>query len=652
MEDTGRSTTITLTTEELERLIQAGVARAMEQQQRMLADRPTQEPAISGSGHPVDPGRGVEPITHPDVGKRSDTIGPAPNAPIPFHRALFRTPSEEGGRARRDRGSSSDEALERDARKGKAPRDGDSPERINDQFSRGIMEDPLPRHYTPLAIGEYNGSADPDDHLAKFDNAATLHQYTDGVKCRPPTSENERQLVFTEARSPRSAQSIHSTIFNQTAMDIPAVSSEVLVNAFTQGLVEGEFFRSIICRPPKDFPHLQRKATEYINVEEAQAARRKETPAEPQLVADRRRPSNHQPPTGPRVAGLQPYPESRTHAVHMEAAQLKKGKKWTPMFCKFHQSGTHNTWECLGDPNVHRPAPKEYRRRSPTPDRQHERRIDRKTEGRMAHKPREHHPRERNPTHTSTDRNKHSVREEENRRNASRGEIGMILGGPTEGDSNLVRKGHARQLTIYAVGCSKEKAVGTEISFGPKDLEGIEIPHDEALIIKAVIANYTIRRTFIDTGSSVNIIFKQAFDLLQIDQAKLLPMATPLYGFTGNEVSPIGQTRLVVSLGEEPLIRTRTTNFIMVDAPSAYNMILGRLALNEFRAVVSTYCKKIKFPVGNLVGEVRGDQAAARRCYVEMVKADTKAARKCPRLEVNAIREKPPPLVYDNKKEV
>ncbi|XP_042380412.1 uncharacterized protein LOC121972856 [Zingiber officinale] len=358
-------------------------------------------------------------------------------------------------------------------------------------------------------------------------------------------------------------------------MDIPAVSSEVLVNAFTQGLVEGEFFRSLIRRPPKDFAHLQRKATEYINVEEAQATRRKEAPAEPQLAADRRRPSNHQPPTVPRTAGSQSYPEQRMHAVHMEVAQLKKGKKWTPMFCKFHQSGTHNTWECRGDPNVHRPAPKEYRRRSPTPDRQPERRIDRKTEGRRAHEPREHHPRERNPTHASADQNRHSVREEENRRNTSRGEIGMISGGPTWGDSNRARKGHARQLTIYVVGYSKEKAEGPEINFGSKDLEGIEIPHDDALIIKTVIVNYTIRQTFIGTGSSVNIIFKQAFDLLQIDRAELLPMATPLYGFTGNEVSPIWQTRLVVSLGEEPLIRTRTTNFIVVDAPSPYNVILG-----------------------------------------------------------------------------
>ncbi|XP_042460435.1 uncharacterized protein LOC122043944 [Zingiber officinale] len=435
-------------------------------------------------------------------------------------------------------------------------------------------------------------------------------------------------------------------------MDIPAVSSDVLVNAFTQGLVEGEFFRSLIRRPPRDFAHLQKKATKYINVEEAQAVHRKEAPAEPHVSSDRKVPSSHQPPKGPRAARAPQYPEPRTHAVHVETNRQKKGKKWTPMFCKFHQSGTHNTWECHGDPIVHQPKPREYRHRSLTPNRHPKRKAEQRIGGQRTRERQEHHSRDRNPARVSIERNRHSTQEEENRRNASPGEIGMISGGPTRGDSNRARKSHARQLSIHAVGCSKERVEGSEISFDPKDLEGVEVPHDGALIIKAVIANYTVRQTFVDTGSLVNIIFKQAFDLLQIDRAELHPIVTPLYGFTDNEVLPIGQARLAISLGEEPLVRTRTMNFIVVDAPSAYNVILGRPTLNEFRAEVSTYFQKIKFPVGNLVGEVRGDQVAAWYCYVEMVKSEAKLASKCPRLEVNAIREKPPMLVYDNMEEV
>ncbi|XP_042467248.1 uncharacterized protein LOC122050410 [Zingiber officinale] len=77
----------------------------------------------------------------------------------------------------------------------------------------------------------------------------------------------------------------------------------------------------------------------------------------------------------------------------------------------------------------------------------------------------------------------------------------------------------------------------------------------------------------------------------------------PLFGFTGNEVQVVGQMKLAISLNEEPLRRARTTNFIIVDAHSAYNVILGRPALTEFRVVVSTFYQKIKFPVEDQEGE-------------------------------------------------
>ncbi|XP_042380048.1 uncharacterized protein LOC121972444 [Zingiber officinale] len=130
--------------------------------------------------------------------------------------------------------------------------------------------------------------------------------------------------------------------------------------------------------------------------------------------------------------------------------------------------------------------------------------------------------------------------EAENRGNATVREIGMISGGPTDGDSGRARKSHVRRLEVHAVGCSQEQAADPVISFGPADLEGLELPHDDALIIKAIITNSRVDRVFIDTGSSVNILFKTAFEEMQIDAAELQPVATSLYGFTGNEVKPMG----------------------------------------------------------------------------------------------------------------
>ena len=63
--------------------------------------------------------------------------------------------------------------------------------------------------------------------------------------------------------------------------------------------------------------------------------------------------------------------------------------------------------------------------------------------------------------------------------------------------------------------------------------------------------------------------------------------------------------------------------FLIVDAPSAYNMLLGRPSLNAIRVVPSAYHMVIKFPTANGVGIVRGNQRIARECYSTSMKQNT-----------------------------
>ena len=63
--------------------------------------------------------------------------------------------------------------------------------------------------------------------------------------------------------------------------------------------------------------------------------------------------------------------------------------------------------------------------------------------------------------------------------------------------------------------------------------------------------------------------------------------------------------------------------FLIVDAPSAYNMLLGRPSLNAIRVVPSAYHMVIKFPTENGVGMVRGNQRIARECYSTSMKQNT-----------------------------
>ena len=58
-----------------------------------------------------------------------------------------------------------------------------------------------------------------------------------------------------------------------------------------------------------------------------------------------------------------------------------------------------------------------------------------------------------------------------------------------------------------------------------------------------------------------------------------------------------------------------SSDFLVVDCPSSYNVIIGRLTLNCWKAATSTYYFKVKFPTKNGVGEVKGDQVLTRECY-------------------------------------
>ncbi|KAK2658617.1 hypothetical protein Ddye_005150 [Dipteronia dyeriana] len=65
----------------------------------------------------------------------------------------------------------------------------------------------------------------------------------------------------------------------------------------------------------------------------------------------------------------------------------------------------------------------------------------------------------------------------------------------------------------------------------------------------------------------------------------------------------------------------------MVNNPFTYNAILERPFLSVLQRVLSVYHNVLKFPVGNEVGEVRGDQHATRKCCTCSCGVGTRIAR-------------------------
>ena len=154
------------------------------------------------------------------------------------------------------------------------------------------------------------------------------------------------------------------------------------------------------------------------------------------------------------------------------------------------------------------------------------------------------------------------------------------------GESSSARKAHLRSYrsgeTLEVQVVSKLPRLDTTITFSNADLEGYQHPHDDSLVIRVIVANKTVHRVLIDNRSLTDIIFASTFDKMGIGREKLEPVNSHLRGFSGEKVLPLGSVQQVLTLGNPPFQATTTIKFLIVEAPSAYNMLLGMPSLDQF----------------------------------------------------------------------
>ena len=125
-----------------------------------------------------------------------------------------------------------------------------------------------------------------------------------------------------------------------------------------------------------------------------------------------------------------------------------------------------------------------------------------------------------------------------------------------------------------------------------------------------------------DNGSLVDILYYLAFQQMRLRRDQLRPVCSPLIGFGGMKLQPIGTITLPVVVGAYPQQVIKDVNFLVVGCSSSYNAIIGRPTLNSWKAVMSTYHLSVKFPTEHGVGQVQEDQVAARECYLVMLAMD------------------------------
>ncbi|GAV81485.1 hypothetical protein CFOL_v3_24940, partial [Cephalotus follicularis] len=164
---------------------------------------------------------------------------------------------------------------------------------------------------------------------------------------------------------------------------------------------------------------------------------------------------------------------------------------------------------------------------------------------------------------------------------------------------DLIRKGHLRkyvdrdapqgrreQRREEAPRHKRLRTGGDEevITFSEVDYEGVRLPHDDPVVVTLLVELFTMKRILIDSGSSTDILYKHAFDQLRIPTDQLKPVKTPLVGFTGETIHPLGSINLSVIAGTAPRQTQVEMTFLVVDTPSPYNAIVGRPGLNLLEA--------------------------------------------------------------------
>ncbi|XP_073152599.1 uncharacterized protein [Henckelia pumila] len=438
----------------------------------------------------------------------------------------------------------------------------------NIPFTQEILDADLPNQLKLPHVGEYDGKGDPEDHLARFENAALLHKYSDQIKCRSflttligpaqqwfnmlrpgeikefkdfsksflyhfASSKKHPTTTFSLfAIKQREHENLKAYIrrFSALALEVPMATPDLLISSFMQGLDTKDFLKSLIKRPPETYEELLARAEKYVNMEEIQvswAAVKRERPKSPK---NNRVPNNNSgmgQPFRPALLGeftsFTPLRMSKVRALQIcDDRKLTQRPPWTEngprnrqsdKYCHFHNEYGHTTEDCRQlDQEIERIIQQHFEIKNIL-IRQEGYRPNRKERGRSRQRARTA------PPHEDFNRpNQDQPRDDRAHQRPAppaRGIINMISGGPIDGDSNRARKTSSQKLINMEID-NQIVNTGPTLSFGPEDLKGVANNHNDALVIRAMVANYDVARIFVDSGSSVNVLFQEAINQMDL----------------------------------------------------------------------------------------------------------------------------------------
>ncbi|GKC77543.1 reverse transcriptase domain-containing protein [Tanacetum coccineum] len=151
-----------------------------------------------------------------------------------------------------------------------------------------------------------------------------------------------------------------------------------------------------------------------------------------------------------------------------------------------------------------------------------------------------------------------------------------------------------------------------EITFPPLTAnKGTEGP----LVIEAKIGGHAVHRMYVDGGSSMQVFYEHCFNRLRPEiKNQMVSVTTSLTGFSGETIWPLGQLRLLVTIGDAEHSTKAWMNFMIVRSLSLYNGIIGRPGIREIQAVPSTAHGMLKFLVNGGIVTMHSTILASTEC--------------------------------------
>ncbi|XP_013589197.1 PREDICTED: uncharacterized protein LOC106297515 [Brassica oleracea var. oleracea] len=204
-----------------------------------------------------------------------------------------------------------------------------------------------------------------------------------------------------------------------------------------------------------------------------------------------------------------------------------------------------------------------------------------------------------NDTRENQSGEKRRRRQDDRGNDSNRRRVSMIIGGSQfyrDLISSIKAYGRkAEKSSSWLARSPTDDAPNDMIVFEERETIKIDKPHCDPLVIDLVIRDLEVGRNLIDTGSTVNVIFRDTLRRLNIELGEVVPEPKPLTGFLGATSMTLGSIKLPVMAKEV----TKIIYFAVGDNPAIHNVIMGTPWINAMKSVPSTYHLGIKFPTPN-----------------------------------------------------